>query len=166
MATVTLKGNPFHTNKELPAVGSKAPDFSLVDKELKDVSLKQFSGKKKLLYVVPSLDTEVCSLSTKKFNETAKSHPNVVFITASCDLPFAQSRFCQASSVQNVHTLSMMRSKKFAEDYGLLMVDGPLQGLTARAVFVLDENDKIVHVELVPEIASEPNYTQAFSKLS
>ena len=137
MAKVTLKGNPIHTIGELPLIKSHAPDFRLVDKELKDRSLKDFKGKRKLLSIVPSLDTSVCSLSTKKFNEAIKSHPEVDVLVISTDLPFAQTRICGAEGVEHVKTLSMMRSKDFAKDYGILIVDGPLEGICARSIVVL-----------------------------
>lgn len=165
MAKVTLKGNPIHTSGELPQLHSKAPDFLLVDAELNNRSLKDFHGKRKLLYIAPSLDTSVCSLSTKKFNDLAKNHPEVVFLTVSADLPFAQKRFCGLENVKNVITLSMMRSKKFAEDYGILIKDGPLAGIAARAVLVLDEQDKVIYEQLVPEIAQEPDYEKALAVL-
>ena len=166
MATVTLQGNECHTNGELPAVGASAPDFKLVNKDLGDVSLNDFSGKKKLLNIVPSLDTPTCALSTKKFNESAKQNSDTVFLMVSADLPFAMSRFCTTESLDNVVSLSMMRSKNFAKDYGVLIEDGPLAGITCRAVVVLDENDKVIHAELVSEIADEPNYDAALAALN
>jgi len=165
MATITLQGNAINTNGELPAVGSQAPDFSLVDGELNDVRLSNYAGKKKLLNIVPSLDTDVCAASTKQFNESAAGRDNAVMLVISADLPFAQGRFCTAESVDKVVPLSMMRSRNFAKDYGVLITDGPLAGITARAVVVLDENDKVVYTELVPEIAQEPNYDAALAAL-
>ncbi|MBZ5638175.1 MAG: thiol peroxidase [Acidobacteriia bacterium] len=165
MATVTLKGNPIHTSGSLPAVGSKAPDFRLAGGDLKDVSLASFKGKKKVLNIVPSLDTSVCATSTRKFNETAGSHPNAVVLIVSADLPFAAGRFCTAEGLKNVVPLSLMRGRQFAKDYGVLITDGPLEGITARAVVVLDESDKVVHTELVPEIGQEPNYDAALAAL-
>lgn len=165
MATVTLKGKSIRTNGDLPAVGASAPDFRLVAADLKDLALADFAGKKKLLNIVPSLDTPVCALSTRKFNEHAKTHPDTAILVISADLPFAQKRFCGNEGLSNVITLSMMRSRKFAEDYGLLLEDGPLAGLTARAVVVLDENDVVRHAELVPEIAQEPDYDAALAAL-
>ncbi|HHB12567.1 MAG TPA: thiol peroxidase [Chromatiales bacterium] len=165
MATITLEGNPIHTNGDLPAVGTQAPDFRLVTKDLKDVSLADFAGKKKLLNIVPSLDTPVCAISTKKFSEMAAGRDDVAVLIISADLPFAQDRFCTAEGIDNVVTLSMMRDKDFARDYGVLIVDGPLAGITARAVVVLDENDRVVYTELVPEIAQEPDYEQAIAAL-
>ncbi len=165
MATVTLKGNPIHTFGDLPKVGSKAPDFRLTDAELRDVALASFTGKKKLLNIVPSLDTPVCATSTRKFNDYAKGHTDVVMLIISADLPFAQSRFCSAEHTSSVVTLSMMRDRHFAKDYGVLIEDGPLAGITARAVVVLDQSDKVIYAELVPEIAQEPNYEKAIAAL-
>lgn len=165
MAQLTFKGNPIHTNGDLPAVGQPAPDFKLVANDLKDLTLADFTGKKKLLNIVPSLDTSVCALSTRKFNEYAKAHPDSVILVISADLPFAQKRFCGDEGLSNVVTLSMMRSRKFAKDYGVLLEDGPLAGLTARAVVVLDENNSVRYSELVPEIAQEPDYNAALAAL-
>jgi thiol peroxidase len=165
MATITLQGNPINTNGDLPAVGSAAPDFSLVDKDLGDVSLSTYAGKKKLLNIVPSLDTPVCATSTKKFNDFAAGRDDVVMLVVAADLPFAMSRFCGAENVDKVVPLSMMRSRNFAKDYGVLITDGPLAGITARAVVVVDENDKVAYTELVPEIAQEPDYDKALAAL-
>lgn len=165
MATITFQGNPLETNGELPTVGSQAPDFRLVDKGLNDLTLQDYAGKKKVLNIVPSLDTGVCALSAKAFNEAAPKHADTVFITISADLPFAQGRFCGAEGVDAIQTLSLMRSKAFAKDYGVLMESGPLAGLTARAVVVLDASDKVLHAELVPEIAQEPDYAAALAVL-
>lgn len=165
MATITLKGNKINTNSELPKVGSTAPDFVLVDGDLNNVTLDTYKGKKKLLSIVPSLDTPVCALSTKKFNETAKSRNDTVFLMISADLPFAMKRFCTAEGAGNVIPLAMMRSRNFAKDYGVLIQDGPLAGITARAVVVLDAHNKVLHAELVPEIAQEPDYDKALAVL-
>ncbi len=165
MATVTLQGNKIHTNGELPAVGTRAPDFHLVDGKLNDVHLADFSGKKKLLNIVPSLDTPTCATSTRKFNEQARGREDAVVLVVSADLPFAQGRFCGAEGIDNVTPLSMMRSRGFAKDYGVLITDGPLAGITARAVVVIDENDKVVYTQLVPEIADEPDYDAALAAL-
>ena len=161
MANITLKGNPIHTNGDLPAVGAKAPDFRLVAGDLADVSLGAYRGKRKILNIVPSLDTSVCATSTRKFNERAGALANTVVLVVSADLPFAQKRFCTTEGLQNVVPLSMMRSKSFALDYGVLIQDGPLAGLAARAVVVLDADDKIVYRQLVPEIGQEPDYDAA-----
>jgi thiol peroxidase len=161
MATVTLKGNPIHTIGELPGAGTKAPEFKLVDGDLKDVSLATWKGKKKVLNIVPSLDTPVCATSTRKFNEQVSALADTVVLVISADLPFASKRFCTAEGLKNVIPLSLMRSRDFAKDYGVLITDGPLQGITARAVVVLDGDDKVIHRQLVPEIAQEPDYDAA-----
>ncbi len=165
MATVTLHGNACSTNGELPAVGSKAPDFHLVDGKLNDVHLADYSGKKKILNIVPSLDTPTCATSTKKFNERAAGHDDAVVLVVSADLPFAQGRFCGAEGLKNVIPLSLMRTRGFAKDYGVLITDGPLAGITARAVVVIDENDKVVYTQLVKEIGDEPDYDAALAAL-
>ena len=165
MAKVTLKGDPIHTSGELPEVGEHAPDFTLVDKDLTDRSLADFAGKKKLLNIVPSLDTPVCAESTRRFNEYARNHDDTVMLVISADLPFAQQRFCGDEGLDNVVPLSMMRGKGFARDYGVLLEDGPLAGVTGRAVVVLDEDDRVVHRQLVAEIAEEPDYDQALGVL-
>ncbi len=165
MAQITLHNNPINTNGDLPKVNSQAPDFKLVDSDLGDRSLADYKGKKKLLNIVPSLDTGVCATSTKKFNDLAKGRSDVVMLVISADLPFAMGRFCKGEGVDIVIPLSMMRSKTFAKDYGVLITDGPLAGITARAVVVLDENDKVVYTELVPEIAQEPDYDKALAVL-
>jgi len=163
MARITLHGNPISTNGELPAVGSIAVDFKLTDKDLNDVTLADFKGRKKLLNIVPSLDTPVCATSTKRFNTEAGDGKVVLIISA--DLPFAMGRFCAAENTDKVVTLSMMRSKNFARDYGVLIQDGPLAGITARAVVVLDEDNKVIYTEMVPEIAQEPDYAKALAAL-
>ena len=165
MAKVTLKGNPIDVAGSFPQKGQKAPAFTLVAKDLKDVSLADYAGKRKVLNIVPSLDTAVCATSTRKFNETAGKLPNTVVLVISADLPFAMKRFCTTEGLQNVVSLSMIRGKNFAKDYGVLLTDGPLAGLSARACLVLDENDKVVHAELVPEIGQEPNYDAALKAL-
>ena len=165
MADITHRGNPVHTSGDLPAVGSRAPDFRLTDAELKDVSLADFKGKKKLLNIFPSIDTPTCALSTRKFNEYAVQHPEALMLMVSADLPFAQKRFCAAENTGNVKTLSMMRDRRFAQDYGMLLLDGLYQGITARAIVVIDEHDKVVYTELVPEIRQEPNYEKALAAL-
>ncbi len=165
MATITLQGNEIHTSGELPRVGSKAPDFTLTDSDLNDVSLSRWMGKKKLVSIFPSIDTPVCAASTKKFNDYAREHDDTVMLMVSADLPFAHKRFCGAEDLENVHSLSTMRSGDFARNYGVLIADGPLAGLTARAVIVLDENDTVVHSELVPEIGQEPDYEAALKAL-
>jgi thioredoxin-dependent peroxiredoxin len=165
MANVKFKGAIVHTNGELPQMGSKAPDFVLTDATLKDHKLSDFHGRKKLISIVPSLDTDVCALSAKKFNDAAKQHPNVLIIVVSADLPFAQKRLCSVSHLENILTLSMMRSKDFAKNYGVLLVDGPLAGLASRSVLVLDPSDKVIYRQLVEEITIEPDYQHALDAL-
>ena len=166
MAKVTLKGNLIHTNGDLPAVGSKTPEFQLVDQDLNNRSLKDYKGKRKILSIVPSLDTAVCSLSAKKFNERMKNHPEAIVLVISADLPFAQKRLCGAENLKNIVALSMMRTKDFAKDYGVLIQDGPLEGICARSIVVLDEQDHVVYTQLVPEITQEPDYEKALKALT
>ncbi len=163
MAQVTLKGNPIHTNGELPKVGAPAPAFKLTGGDLKDVTLADYKGKRKILNIVPSLDTPTCATSTRKFNESAGKLPNTVVLVVSADLPFASKRFCTTEGLQNVVPLSLMRDKNFAKDYGVLLQDGPLAGICARAVVVVDENDKVKYTQLVPEIGQEPDYDKALA---
>jgi len=165
MATVTLRGNPIHTTGDLPAVGSTAPDFKLVDGDLKDQTLASYQGKRKVLNIVPSLDTPTCATSTRKFNEKASAMSNTAVLVVSSDLPFAQKRFCTTEGLKNVVPLSLMRSREFAKSYGVLITDGPLAGICARAVVVVDENDKVLYRQLVPEIAQEPDYDAALAAL-
>lgn len=165
MATITLQGNEIHTSGELPKVGARAPDFTLTDKNLADVGLNEFESRRKLLNIFPSVDTPVCALSTRRFNEFASAHEDTVMLMISADLPFAQSRFCGAESLTNVLALSTMRNQEFARDYGVHIEDGPLAGLTARAVVVLDENNTVVHTQLVGEIGDEPDYEAAIKAL-
>ena len=163
MATVTLGGEPISVGGNFPRPGDSAHSFMLVDKDLKDVSLSSYWGKRKILNIVPSLDTPVCAESTRKFNASASKLPNTVVLVISADLPFAQNRFCGAEGLKNVVTLSTMRGRDFHKDYGVMIMDPPLSGLTARAVIVLDENDKVVYSELVPEIKQEPVYEAALA---
>jgi thiol peroxidase len=165
MATVTFKGNPIDVAGSFPKVGDTAPAFRLVAKDLKDVSLADYAGKRKVLNIVPSLDTAVCATSTRKFNEKAGGLSNTVVLVISADLPFASSRFCAAEGLTNVVTLSTLRGREFMKGYGVEIASGPLAGLCARAVVVLDERDKVVHAELVPEIAQEPGYDAALAAL-
>ena len=165
MATVTLKGNPIDVAGSFPQKGQKAPAFKLVAKDLKDVSLADYAGKRKVLNIVPSLDTAVCATSTRKFNEKAGSLANAVVLVISADLPFAAGRFCSTEGLENVVTLSTLRGREFMKAYGVEITSGPLAGVTARGVVVLDENDTVLHAELVPEIAQEPNYDAALDSL-
>ena len=165
MATVTLKGNPVNVGGNFPKAGDSAPDFKLTAGDLSDVSLANYAGKRKVLNIVPSLDTPTCAQSTRVFNEKASGMNNTVVLVIAADLPFAMSRFCGAEGLKNVVTLSTFRGKDFHTKYGVDIADGPLRGLTARGVVVLDENNKVKHAELVPEIAQEPNYDAALAAL-
>lgn len=165
MADILFKGTTAHTNGNLPKVGSTAPDFKLINSELKEISLADFKGKKKLLSIAHSLDTGTCASATKRFNDFAKSRPDVVVLVVTADLPFAQTRFCGGEGTNNVITLSMMRDRKFAEDYGVLLLDSPIAGLSARATLVLDENDKVLYTQLGPEVTIEPDYDAALAVL-
>jgi thiol peroxidase len=163
MADITLDGQPCHTSGELPAVGSAAPDFRLVGVDLQDVTLGTYRGKTKVLNIVPSLGTGVCAARARKFNQKAASVPNAVVLVVSADLPFAMKSFCATEGLHNVAPLSMMRGRNFAKAYGTFITDGPFEGLSARAVVVIDGNDKIIYTQLVPEIGQEPNYDAAFA---
>lgn len=165
MAKVTLKGNPFNTNSDLPAVGSKAPAFKLVQTNLSELSSAELSGKRVVLNIFPSVDTPTCATSVRTFNEKASSLDNTVVVCASQDLPFALARFCGAEGLDKVIPASAFRSS-FAADYGVKMVDGPLTGLCARAVVVLGTDGKVLHTELVSEVAHEPNYDAALKALA
>ena len=165
MASVTLKGNPVPLAGQLPQKGDTASEFNLVNKDLPEVTLGAFAGKRKVLNIVPSLDTPTCQKSTRVFNEKAAGMNNTAVLVIAADLPFAMSRFCGAEGLSNVVTLSTLRDRGFHRRYGVDIVGGPLEGLTARAVVVLDENNKVLHSELVPEIASEPNYDAALAAL-
>lgn len=165
MATVTLAGDPLNVSGNFPKPGDAVHGFMLVDKDLKDISLSQFKGKRKVLNIVPSLDTPTCATSTRKFNAVAAELPNTVVLVISADLPFAQNRFCATEGLKNVITLSTLRGRDFHKDFGVMITDVPLAGLTARAVIVLDENDVVLHSELVPEIQQEPDYEAALEVL-
>jgi thiol peroxidase len=164
MATITFHGNPLQIGGELPALGEAAPAFSLTGCKLEEVGLAAFSGKKKLLLVVPSVDTPVCAASARIFSHRAGRRRDTVVLLVSADLPFAQDRFCTNERLNNLIPLSTMRSG-FAADYGVNIVDGILRGLTARAVFVIDERDRIVYRELVGEVTDEPDYQSALAAL-
>ncbi len=164
MATITLRGNEIHTSGELPSVGTPAPDFVLVKSDLSEATLADYAGKNLILNIYPSIDTPTCAQSTRVFNEQASSMDNTVVVCVSADLPFAQSRFCGAEGLENVSTASTFRSG-FALDYGVQITDGVMQGLTARAVVVVNPDGLVSHAELVPEIAQEPNYEAAKAAL-
>ena len=165
MSKVTFKGTPIDIAGELPALGRQAPDFKLAAADLSDKSLADFRGKVKVLNIVPSLDTPVCALSARKFSEEVARRKNVALLNISADLPFAQKRFCDSNSLQNVVALSTFRAPAFGKDYGVVVVSGPLAGLMSRAVVVLDGQDKVIYAQQVPEIAQEPDYAAALAAL-
>lgn len=165
MSTVTLKGNPVQVDGHFPAGGEKAPAFSLVAKDLSDVALATFAGKRKVLNIFPSVDTPTCATSVRRFNEKASQLDNAVVLCISADLPFAQARFCGSEGLDNVVTLSTLRGHEFLQNYGVAIASGPLAGLAARAVVVLDASDQVLHAEMVGEIADEPNYDAALKVL-
>jgi thiol peroxidase len=165
MATITLEGNEIHTVGELPAVGSDAPAFTLTNNEMGETSLADFAGKKVVLNIFVAIDTGICAESTRRFNTAAGSLDNTVVLCISADQPATLSRFCGAENLNNVITLSTFRSPEFGKDYGLTIADGPLRGLNSRSVVIIDENGKVVHTEQVPEIAQEPDYDAALTKL-
>lgn len=165
MTEVTLKGNPIQVAGNFPQTGEQAKPFSLVGGDLADVSLSGFTGKRKILNIFPSIDTPTCATSVRKFNAQANDLANTAVLCISADLPFAQKRFCGAEGLENVTNLSTMRGRAFLEDYGVLISTGPLAGVSARAVVVLDEQDKVLHSELVAEIGSEPDYAAALAAL-
>jgi len=165
-STVNLKGNPVTIGGNFPDKGQTVPDFNLADKTRADVSLAAFAGKRKVLNIFPSIDTPTCATSVRTFNKSASALDNTVVLCISADLPFAQNRFCGAEGIENVATLSTFRNTaKFSEDYGVAIKDSSLAGLTARAVIVLDENNKVLYSQLVPEITEEPNYDAALAAL-
>ena len=164
-SSVMLKGNPVDVAGNLPQIGSTAPNFTLVNSELADVTLDSFAGKRKVLNLFPSIDTPTCASSVREFNKRAGSIDNTVVINISADLPFAQKRFCAAEGIENVVNLSTMRGRDFLMNYGVLLFSSKLAGLAARAVIILDENDVVKYIELVPEITQEPNYDAAIAVL-
>ena len=164
MAKITFKGTPIQTCGELPAKGTVAPDFTLVKQDLSETVLADYKGKNLVLNIFPSIDTGVCAMSVRQFNEKAAGLKNSVVLCVSMDLPFAQSRFCGAEGIKNVTTASVFRSA-FGDHYGVTIADGPLAGLLARAVVVIDASGKVVYTELVPEIAQEPDYTAALAAI-
>lgn len=166
MASTTLGGGAVTLAGTFPQVGEQAKAFSLVAKDLSDVTLTSFAGKKKVLNIFPSVDTGVCAASVRRFNQEAAALADSVVLCISADLPFAQARFCGAEGLENVVTLSTMRGQNFLSDYGVAITSGPLAGVSARAVIVLDANDKVIHAELVPEIKQEPDYAAALTALA
>jgi len=165
MATFTIKGKPFSTNGELPAIGNDAPDFKLTNSRLKDKSLADFKGKKKIIYTVTSLDTDICEVTAKEFSQAFGSRDDAVLLIVSGDLPFAQSRVASTKKLEHATVLSGMRSRNFAKDYGVLIQDGPLAGLMARSVVILGESNKVIYNELVEEITNAPDYGKALAIL-
>jgi thiol peroxidase len=165
MANITFKNQPVSTVGELPKVGDTAPDFTLVGKDLSEVKLSDYKGKYAVLNIFPSLDTSVCAASVRKFNKEAATLGHSVVLAISADLPFASGRFCTAEGIENVITLSTFRDQQFENNYGLLMTNGPLKGLLARAVVVVNPEGKVVYTELVPEIAQEPDYFSAINSI-
>ncbi|HPW50956.1 MAG TPA: thiol peroxidase [Spirochaetota bacterium] len=166
MAKITLKGNIINTFGNLPEIGSKAKDFLLTKTDLSDVSLNDFSGKRIVMNIFPSVDTGVCATSVRRFNSELDKMKNTVVLCISVDLPFAHQRFCGAEGLNNVISLSEMRVRKFGEDYGVRIIDGPLAGIFSRAIIVIDETGKIIYTEQVPEIAQEPDYAPVVKLLS
>ena len=165
MAQITLKGNPFHTSGELPRTGGAAPAFTLVKTDLAETGLKDYAGRRVVLNIFPSLDTPTCATSVRKFNALASGAPNTTVLCVSADLPFAAKRFCSTEGLENVVPASCFRNAEFGSAYGVTLVDGPLKGLLARSIVVLDEKGNVLHTELVPEIANEPNYDAALASL-
>lgn len=165
MAKTKFKGNDVNTNGSLPKVGAEAPDFKAVKNDLSELSLKDLRGQKVVINIFPSLDTSVCASSVRRFNKEAASLHNTVVLALSKDLPFAQGRFCTVEGIDKVIPLSAFRCSCFEDEYGLLMTDGPLKGLLARAVVVVDEKGKVIYEEFVPEITEEPNYEAAIAAL-
>jgi len=163
--TVTRAGSPIEVAGNFPQKGAKAPVFSLVGADLDDLTLESFAGKRKVLNIFPSIDTPTCAMSVRKFNQRAGDLANTVVLCISADLPFAQKRFCAAEGLANVVNLSTLRGSEFLKNYGVALVSGPMAGLAARAVVVIDEHDTVLHSELVPEIKSEPDYEAAIKAL-
>lgn len=165
MAEITLQGNPIHTSGDLPATGSKAPDFTLTKTDLSELSSGDLAGKTVVLNIFPSVDTPTCAASVRRFNEELSKLDNVEVLCVSADLPFAQQRFCGAEGLDRVTPASAFRSESFAQDYGVKIVDGPLAGLLARSVVVIKDGT-VAHTELVAETADEPNYESALQAVS
>lgn len=165
METVYFKGNACHTAGLLPSVGEKAPEFTLVDADLKELHLGDFHGKKVVLNIFPSLDTAVCAMSVRKFNEKAAAKKDAVVLCVSMDLPFAAKRFCTLENINDVYPASAFRSPEFAKGYGVELVDGPLKGLLTRAVIIIDEKGTVIYRDLVNEITDEPDYEAALKML-
>lgn len=166
MAQTALRGNPVQTSGDLPSAGASAPDFSLIGSDLSPLTKEELAGQRVVLNIFPSIDTPTCAQSVRAFNERAASLDNTTVVCVSADLPFAQSRFCGAEGIENVKTASTFRNPEFLDAYGVGMVDGPLQGLAARAVVVVDESGQVTHSQMVGEIADEPDYDAAIAALA
>ena len=165
MAKITLKGNPMNTSGNLPVKGSAAPSFTLVKSDLTNISLTELKGKKLILNIFPSLDTSTCATSVRKFNQLAAGKPGVVVLGISKDLPFAHGRFCSTEGITNVITLSGFRDQDFGKTYGVDIIDGPMKGLYARSIVIIDENGKVIYTQLVNEVSQEPDYDGALSMI-
>lgn len=165
MANITLKGKPVHTIGTLPVIGSKAPDFKITKTDLSETSLSDYTGKRVVLNIFPSIDTSTCAMSVRQFNSKVQSLKNTVVLCVSMDLPFAHSRFCGAEGLKDVISASVFRSPDFGKSYGVTITDGPLAGLLSRAIIIIDENKKVIYTEQVPEITEEPNYEKALAML-
>ncbi len=166
MATITLKGTPLETIGDLPQVGETAPGFTLTKRDLSETNLSDFAGKRIILNIFPSIDTQVCATSVRRFNVEASNLENSVVLCVSADLPFAHERFCGAEGIDDVLSVSSFRSEAFGKDYGVQIASGPLTGLLSRAIVIIDESGKVIYTEQVPEIAQEPNYEAALAALS
>jgi thiol peroxidase len=166
MANITLKGEPVETVAELPEVKTAAPDFTLTRTDLSDVSLGSFSGKRIILNIFPSIDTDVCAASARRFNEEINRLDNTVALCVSADLPFAHKRFCEAEGLENIIPLSVFRSRNFGIDYGVTITSGPLSGLLSRAIVIIDEQGEVMYTEQVPEISQEPDYDAALKAVT
>jgi thiol peroxidase len=166
VAKIKLKETVINTIGDLPPVGQDAPDFNLTKSDMSDITLTQYKGRKVVLNIFPSIDTPVCATSVRRFNTEINNHKNAVVICVSLDLPFAHTRFCGAEGLENIISASELRSREFGNRYGVRIIDGPLAGLLARAVVVIDETGKVIYTQLVPEISEEPNYNNALKALS
>ncbi|MFI0472638.1 thiol peroxidase [Halomonas sp. HMF6819] len=165
MQQITRGGTPMDVAGVLPRAGEKAPSMTLTNRDLEDVTLESFAGKRKVLNIIPSIDTPTCATSTRHFNELASSLPDTVVLVVSADLPFAAVRFCGAEGLDNVETLSTFRQQEFLEQWGVALTNSPMKGLCARAVVVLDQHDTVLHSELVSELKNEPDYDAAIASL-
>lgn len=165
MAKISSRGEIVETSGELPAVGATAPSFSLRKADLSPITLADYEGSRLVLNIFPSIDTPTCAKSVRQFNQSAAAMPNTKVLCVSADLPFALGRFCGAEGIENVETASVYRSPEFGRDYGIYMAEGRLAGLLARAIVVIDESGKVIHTELVPEIAQEPDYDAVVAAL-